>query len=133
MPTVVHEVKLSDRELASPGVVAWRTRRLVAIMLVAGLILVGLTFVASQANPNAIDIEATRWIQQFRNPAFAALMYSVSWVGFAPQSWVMPVAVAAPFALRGLWVEALWLLGTQIASVLTLLLKLFVNRTRPSP
>ena len=39
----------NDRSLASPGVVAWRTRHLVGVMLGAGVGLVGLTLVASQA------------------------------------------------------------------------------------
>lgn len=133
MPAFSAEVKASDPSVASPEVVVWRTRRLVAVMLLAGLVLVGLTLVASQANPNAIDIGATLWIQQFKNPAFAALMYWVSWFGFAPQSWAMPLVVAAPFALRGLWVEAVWVLGSQAASVLTVLVKGFVHRARPSP
>ena len=118
--------------MASPGLVAWRTRHLVALMLVSGLILVGLTLVASQADPNAIDLGATRWIQQIKNPAFAALMYWVSWFGYAPQNLIMPLVLAAPFAVRRLWTEALWVLGSQFASLVVLVLKDVVHRARPS-
>jgi membrane-associated phospholipid phosphatase len=112
--------------------IAWRTRHLVALMLISGLVLVGLTLVASQADPNAVDLGATRWIQQFKNPAFAALMYWVSWFGYAPQNLIMPLVVAAPFAVRRLWAEALWVLGSQFASVVVLVLKDVVHRARPS-
>src|SRR5438876_1160543 len=83
----------SDRSLASPGVVAWRTRHLVATMLGAGVVLVVLTLVASQADPTAVDLGATRWIQQVKNPAFAALLYWVSWFGYAPQNLIMPLVL----------------------------------------
>jgi undecaprenyl-diphosphatase len=123
---------VADRSQASPGVVAWRARHLVGLSLVSALILVGLTLVASQANPNAIDLGATLWIQQFHNPTFAALMFGVSWFGFAPQTWIVPLVVAAPFAVRRLWAEALWMLGTQAASLVAVTLKDTVHRPRPS-
>jgi hypothetical protein len=46
-------------------------------------------------------------------------MAAVSWFGFAPQNLVMPVVLAAPFAVRRLWVEALLVLGSQSASLVT--------------
>jgi undecaprenyl-diphosphatase len=103
------------------------------MLLLLGLVLVGLTVVARQANPNGIDLGATRWLQQFQDPAFAALMFWVSWPGFAPQTWLMPFVVAAPFVLRRLWVEALWVLGTQVSSLVVIALKDGVHRARPSP
>src|SRR5580765_5468798 len=91
---------VSDQSLAAPGVVAWRMRLSVGVLLGAGIALGGLTIVASQADPNVVDLGATRWLQQFHNPAFATLMAWVSWFGFAPQTWVLPVVVAIPFAVR---------------------------------
>jgi undecaprenyl-diphosphatase len=105
----------------------------VAGLVAAGLVLVGLTVVASRADPNAIDLGATRWLQQFQNPLFATLMVWVSWPGFAPQTWAMPILVAAPFAMYGLWPEALWVLSTQVASLVANVLKDLVHRARPSP
>src|SRR5882672_8743079 len=104
-----------DRSIASPGLVAWRTRHLVALLLGSGLLLVGLTLVAIQADPNAVDLSAPRWIQQITNPAFAALMFWVSWIGYTPQNLILPLILAATFAVRRLWVEALWVLGSQFA------------------
>jgi membrane-associated phospholipid phosphatase len=123
----------SKEPIASPTVVAWRTRHLVGIMLAAGLLLLGLTVLAEQGGPNAVDLTATLWLQQFHAPWFATLMYGVSWFGFAPESWVLPVVIAAPFAVRGLWVEALFVLGTQVATAIDSGLKLLVHRPRPSP
>src|SRR5712664_3890169 len=100
-------------------------------MLGAGVVLVGLTLVA-QADPNAVDLGATRWVQQFNNAAFAALMYWVSWFGYAPQNLIMPLVLAAPFAVRRLWTEALWVLGSQFSALVVLVLKEVVHRARPS-
>jgi membrane-associated phospholipid phosphatase len=122
-----------DPPIASAGVVAWRTRQLVGFTLAAGLVLIGLTLVASEADPNIVDLAATRWLQQFNSPWFAALMAAVSWLGFSPQNLIMPLALAAPFAARRLWVEALWILGSQSSALVTILLKDIVHRARPSP
>jgi len=124
---------LPNQPVASPTVVAWRTRHLVGIMLAAGLLLVGLTVLAEQSGPSAVDLTVTLWLQQFNAPWFATLMYLVSWFGFAPESWVLPLVVAAPFAWRGMWVEAVWLLGSQAASAIDSALKQVVRRPRPSP
>ena len=74
---------MADPQVASSGVVAWRSRQLVGIVLAAGLILAVLTLIASQADPNVVDLAATRWLQQFDSPVFAAFMAAVSWFGFA--------------------------------------------------
>jgi membrane-associated phospholipid phosphatase len=124
---------VSDPQVASSGVVAWRSRQLVGIVLAAALILAVLTLIAGQADPNVVDLAATRWLQQFDNPIFFAFMAAVSWVGFAPQSLAMPVVLASVFAARRLWVEALWVIGSQGASLVTIGLKEIVHRSRPSP
>ena len=103
------------------------------MMTLAALALVGLTFVAAQANPDAIDLQATLWLQRITFRPFAALMYWVSWAGFSPQNVALPVVVAGIFALRGYRIEALWLLGTSASVVATELLKELVHRPRPSP
>jgi membrane-associated phospholipid phosphatase len=123
----------SDPSLTTPATSAWRTRHLVGIMLVALLVLVGLTLVASQSDPDALDLGATRWIQQLRDPWFAALMYWVSWFGYPPQNLILPLVVAAPFAVRRLWVEALWVIGSQASSLVVTVIKELVHRPRPSP
>ncbi len=52
---------MSDPQVASSGVVAWRTRQMVGIVLAAGLmILAVLTLIATQADPNVVDLAATR-------------------------------------------------------------------------
>jgi membrane-associated phospholipid phosphatase len=124
---------VSDPPLASPGLVAWRTRQLVGILLAAGLVLAMLTLIASQTDPNVVDLAATRRLQRFDSPMLAAFMTAVSWFGFAPQNLVMPVALAAPLAARRLWVEAPWVPGSQGASLVKIGLKDIVNRARPSP
>jgi membrane-associated phospholipid phosphatase len=114
-------------------VVEWRTRQAVTILIVTGVVLAGLTLVASQTGPSAIDLDATLWLQRVNLPGFDALMYAVSWPGFAPQTWLMPVVVAGVFAVRGLRMEALWILGTHVSTLVTIVLKEVVHRPRPSP
>jgi hypothetical protein len=104
---------VTEPSLTNPVVSAWGTRRLVGMMVLALLVLVGLTLVDSQTDPNALDLAATRWIQQLRDRRFVALMYWVSWFGYSPQNFILPLALATPFALRCLWVEALWVLASQ--------------------
>lgn len=123
----------SDPPLASPRVVAWRTRQLVGVVLAAGVVLIALTLIAGQSDPNVVDLAATRALQRIDHPAFAALMYMVSWFGFSPQNLIMPLVLAGLFAVRRLWVEALWILGSQGASLVTVTLKDIVHRARPSP
>jgi undecaprenyl-diphosphatase len=60
-------------------------------------------------------------------------MYSASWFGFSPQNLLMPLVVAAVFALRGFRIEALWVIGAQFSAVVTTILKELVHRPRPSP
>src|SRR5690242_14323365 len=111
--------------------VAWsRTRLLAVIMVLAAAALVGLTVVARQAGQDAIDLQATLWLQRITFRPFAALMYWVSWVGFSPQNLALPVIVAGAFALRGFRVEAIWLLGTSASAVVTTVLKELVHRPR---
>jgi membrane-associated phospholipid phosphatase len=100
---------------------------------VAGVLLAASTLVAGQANPAAIDLQATRWLQQLDAAWFAGLMYWVSWFGFAPQSVIMPPVVALPFWLRRLRAEAAWVIGTQASALVTLALKELVQRPRPAP
>src|SRR4051794_3422387 len=109
-----HATRGSDAsQPVAPARVAWsRTRRLVALMVVAAVALVGLTIVAAHAGPNAVDLQATLWLQRMTFPPFATLMYWVSWVGFSPQNLVLPVVVACGFASRGYRVEAIWVLCT---------------------
>jgi membrane-associated phospholipid phosphatase len=132
MPPNLHSVTQPPPE-APTGVIEWRTRNVLAILVVAGFVLAGLTLVASQTGPNAIDLDATLWLQRVNLPGFDALMYAVSWPGFAPQAWVMPVVVAGVFAVRGLRIEALWILGAQVSTLITIVLKEVVHRPRPSP
>src|SRR5438105_13043771 len=113
MQTISDRAKVPDREIARPAVVAGRTRQLMVILLVAGLILIGLAFVASQANPAAIDVGVTLWMQQFQHSAVAALMYWVSWFGFASRAWDIPLSDTYPVSLFDVCAGALWVMVRQ--------------------
>ena len=102
-------------------------------MVLAALILIGLTVVASQSGPDRVDIQATLWLQLIKFSWFATLMYLVSWPGYAPQSLLLPVLVAAVFLLLRFRIDALWVLCTAASSLVTTLIKELVQRPRPSP
>jgi undecaprenyl-diphosphatase len=110
-----------------------RSSRLAAIMLVAALVLIGLTLVASESGPDAVDIQATLWLQEIKWLPFATLMYWVSWPGYMPQNLALPVVLAGLFLATGFRTESLWVLGTAISGVVTTILKNLVQRPRPSP
>ena len=118
---------------AGTRVVLWRTRHLLGIMLICCIVFVALAIVAGEAGPNAIDLSATRWLQRTAPTWFGVLMEWVSWFGYSPQNAVMPIFVAAMFWLRGFHLEAVWVLGTQLSGIVTVLVKELVHRPRPAP
>lgn len=106
---------------------------MVALFALAALLFVGLAGLARHATPPAVEVEAARWVQQWANPVLTWFMLAVSWPGYPPQSYLFPVAVASAFGLAGRWREAYWVLGSQIAPAANSLLKLLIQRPRPSP
>jgi membrane-associated phospholipid phosphatase len=119
--------------LASTRLAIWRTRHLLGMMLICCLVFVALAIVAGEADPNTIDLSATRWLQQAAPRWFGVLMNWVSWFGYSPQNVIMPVVVAGAVFLRGLHWEAVWVLGTQVSGILTAVIKELVHRPRPAP
>ncbi len=101
-------------------------------MIIAALVLVGLALVASRSGPDAIDLQATLYLQRITLPAFATLMYVASWPGYFPQSFAVPFVVAAAFLAAGYRIEAVWVLGASLSVVVTTLLKDVVHRPRPA-
>src|SRR5512142_3024558 len=63
-----------------------------------------------------IDVRITRDIQLISNPAFAALMTAVSWPGFPPQSFIIPLIVVAIIWILGLRWEAIAAVVAAVSS-----------------
>ena len=79
------------------------------------------------------DVTITRAVQTVNAGWFSALMRTLSWIGFAPQSWIISIAVLLFLFVSGLKWETIVAVGSIVgSSILTIGLKLFVERPRPS-
>jgi undecaprenyl-diphosphatase len=105
---------------------------LLLVLVIAAAALLALTIVAREAVPDQIDVGATRWLQQWNAGWLASSLYAVSWPGFGVRAWILALVVAIPFAWRVRLREGMWVIGTQIAAPINLLVKQIVHRDRPS-
>jgi membrane-associated phospholipid phosphatase len=79
-----------------------------------------------------LDEHFSRKIQSYQNPALDTAMELISWFGYSPGSIIMVVLAALAFLLFKYKREALFMLLTSIAGLLSTLLKILINRPRPS-
>jgi undecaprenyl-diphosphatase len=92
-----------------------------------------LALLMRHAAPLAADLAIERWLQAWSSPGLTGLMVAVSWLGYAPQSVAVALGVAGAIAgLTRRWRDGVWLVGTQLASALTALVKALVERPRPT-
>lgn len=82
---------------------------------------------------SVIDQKFSAEIQEHNSPVMDLLMDAVSWFGYMPNSFFIVIGVAAIFLLCGLRREAVFILLTLSAGLISTLLKLAVNRPRPLP
>ncbi len=102
-------------------------------LIAAGSALAFLTFLAKQTPFFPIDLSITRGIQMIGNPAFGQLMSWISWPGFPPESFIIPVLGVALLWLFGFHWEAVAALVAAIASsALDLIIKDAIRRPRPA-
>jgi len=106
-----------------PGVVA----ALAALAAYVGLAL----WVRRHPAP-ACELAVTRRLQEKTPPAFGRFLRWVSWLGFPPQSVLVPTAVIAAFWLRGDRRTATQLFFTWTASTVSFVTKRLVRRPRPN-
>lgn len=78
------------------------------------------------------DLAATLWFQRRQHPVVARLMNGVSWLGFRPQSLLLPAIVVCGAAAKRLWLETFVLTAAWGASLMSFFTKLLVRRERPS-
>lgn len=94
----------------------------------------GLAIVVHGHHQNSLDLRITQVVQaqQQRRPRLAMLMRLVSLPGFAPWSWLQPIAAAASLRWLGYGLEAIFVLGTGIANAIVAIIKTIVARPRPA-
>jgi membrane-associated phospholipid phosphatase len=92
-----------------------------------------LTLLAKTTPFFPIDLQITRGIQEINNPGFAQFMAAISWPGFPPQSFVIPLLIAALLYALGLHWEAVAAVIVAVsASAIDVLAKDLVRRPRPT-
>lgn len=109
-----------------------RSRVLHICLLSAAVVFVALAVTARMHGYSALDLNVTRAVQRYHGAAFANLMVLTSWIGFMPQVIVIGGAGAAGLFLMGLRWEAAALLFAGVANALGALVKVIVQRPRPT-
>ena len=113
-------------------------RTYLTVLFQGGLIATGsafafLTLLAKSTPFFPVDLQITRDIQLIGNPAFGQLMSWVSWPGFPPQSFVIPVFLVALLWGLGLrWESVAALVAAVSSSAFDLLVKEAIRRPRPT-
>lgn len=90
-----------------------------------------LILVRSQRSTEA-DLVATMRIQKVRHPVLARAMGLVSWMGFPPQSLMLPASIITCTWLFGSKRDAKYLVLAWAGSFISFTTKLLIKRPRPS-
>jgi undecaprenyl-diphosphatase len=101
------------------------------LVTLLGLIFVGLALSLRAAGGTEIDLAVTHALQRIDAPAFTVAMIAVSAPGYAPWSWIALGCASLALLLGGLWREALFVLVSGGATVVSSFVKLLVERPRP--
>jgi undecaprenyl-diphosphatase len=80
----------------------------------------------------AVDLAITLKVQERRTPALGTLMRAASWLGFPPQSRIIPPLIIAGWWWRGRRLAAALQAAAWGTALLSTLVKLGVRRSRPA-
>ena len=94
------------QEIAPKRARHWRARVFQIYILVATSAFGGLFILASRVNYFAADLIISRWVQRVQVPWLDSLMWGISYIGYAPQEFVLMGGVIAALAALGLRWEA---------------------------
>lgn len=109
-----------------------RARMAAGVAAALGVAFVVLALAMQRAEGTAIDVAVTSLMQRIDDRLFARLMVAVSSLGYAPWSWAIFWAAAVGLFVAGFRREALLVLGTHGVGVLVAMVKLLVERPRPT-
>jgi undecaprenyl-diphosphatase len=125
--------KAAKDKTSSPGV---RRARALLFQLSVGIMIAAfaiLTFLVVTVPTFSIDLNITHGLQSINNSFFSGLMTLISWVGFSPQAFIVPLIIIVLIYVLGYHWEAMASLITAlIVELLNLLVKMLVHRARPS-
>ncbi len=92
-----------------------------------------LTMLAKTTPFFPLDLQITRGIQSITNPAFGQFLDALSWPGFPPQSFVIPVVIVAFIWALGLhWEAVAGLVAAVSSAALGGVIKTLIQRPRPT-
>jgi membrane-associated phospholipid phosphatase len=104
---------------------------LVGYALVVAVV-VALAFAARAISVLPGDLPFARELQENRSPIVFVSMYAVSFIGYPLQALIILVAAALGLWAVRLRLEAIFLLVTQLADLISQIVKVAVERSRPS-
>jgi membrane-associated phospholipid phosphatase len=113
--------------VAAAGRLRSRAWAAIALFALAAITLGALALTLRQASAWGPDLAIALWVQSWRSPDLTGFFALVSWLGYFPQGLIATIALAV--ALRRDW---LWVIGTFLATLLNVVLKLLVARPRPT-
>ena len=106
-------------------------RKLVVILVLLFLSATVLSVAAYTFGVFPFDLKVAFALRGEDNPAFAALMTAVSFLGDGWMPVILVGAVAAICAFKRMWIEAAFVLATLTGGLLAGILKMLVGRSRP--
>ena len=125
--------RLSVRQVFPPRRAIARGRG-ATVFVAAALAAFALLFALVRRNQSRLfDLHITRSLQRVTLPGFDRLMHIVSWLGFPPQSRIVPPALSLVWLLLGFPIEAGFQLLAWGAGGISASVKLAMGRPRPAP
>lgn len=106
-------------------------RKLVLLLVLLFLSAAGLSLAAYLFGVFPFDLKVAFALRGEDNPALAALMTAISFLGDGWMPAVMVGAVAAICAFKRMWIEAAFVLATLTSGLVAGVLKILVGRSRP--
>jgi membrane-associated phospholipid phosphatase len=125
--------KAAKEETSSPGV---RRARALLFQWSVGLMIAAfaiLTLLVVTIPTFSIDLNITHGLQSIHNSFFSGLMTFISWVGFSPQAFIVPLIIIVLIYVLGYrWEATASVIAALLVELLNLLVKTLVHRARPS-
>ncbi len=111
----------------------YRTRLFLGYTGIAVVAFVVLAFLAKTTAYFTFDVTITHAVQRYNAIWFSALMFALTWLGFAPQGLIVAAGVIIFLYATGLkWEAVVCLLSVILSSALGLGIKALIDRPRPS-
>ncbi len=136
MADSVKAVEKKTEAAVKKPVNAWRRYRttvFLTYLIGAVAVFIILAVLAKTIAYFTFDVTITRAVQTFNPGWFDALMRALTWIGFAPQAWVITLGILLFLYASGLkWETVVALVSVLGSSVLGLGIKVLIDRPRPS-